>query len=186
MWYSTAAVTAPEAEPLTLEAAKRHLSIDASDDSFDALIGEDYLPAARAHVESITGSKLVEQVLSAQAASWADLARLPFGPVQSITSITYTDTAGDAQTLDAADYELWNDGMDAEVRASYGVTFPAIRAGSRITLTATVGYESPPAECLQAIRMLTAFWFMNREAAGATMSEVPHGVYDVLTNHRRF
>lgn len=186
MWLAPITVTPAAAEPLELSAVKRHLGIDATDDTFDDLIGQDYLPAARAHVESITGSKMAEQVQSAMATGWDDLARLPFGPVQAITSITYTDTAGAAQTLDAGDYELWISGLEAEVRAVYGVTLPAIRPGSRITVTATVGYDSLPPELAQAIRMLVAYWFANREAAGTAMVEVPHGVFDVLVNHRRF
>ena len=45
-------------------------------------------------------------------------------PVQSITSVKYTDTAGDLQTLDSGAYELGERNGRGMVRLQYGETWP--------------------------------------------------------------
>jgi uncharacterized phiE125 gp8 family phage protein len=73
------------------------------------------------------------------------------------------------------------------------------RAGRRIdllapitarsaTVTYTAGYDEgeEPADIRQAVRMLVAHWFINREAAvlGTIAMEVPHGVDAILSRYR--
>lgn len=185
MWLSPVITTPASGEPLSRAAAKRHLGIDDADTSFDTLVDE-YVAAARAHVESYTGSALTERTVDMACTSFDDFARLNAGPVQSITSISYIDTTGAAQTLDSAVYELWLDGLETSLKTGYGQSWPAIRAGSRITVRAVVGYDAIPPELLQALRMLISFWFVNREGAGGALAEPPFGVTALLENWRRF
>jgi uncharacterized phiE125 gp8 family phage protein len=97
-------ITAPAAEPVTLEQAKLHLRVDHSSD--DTLITA-LITAAREGAEHITGRSLItqtwERVLDAFPAVEIELGR---PPVASIVSVTYIDGAGTEQTLDAADYTL--------------------------------------------------------------------------------
>jgi uncharacterized phiE125 gp8 family phage protein len=97
-------ITAPVAEPITLEEAKLHLRVDVDDD--DDLI-EALITAARETAEHLTGRSLItqtwERLLDAFPEAEIELGR---APVQSITSITYVDEAGDEQTMAAEDYSL--------------------------------------------------------------------------------
>ena len=101
-WGPIVVTSAPSTEPLTTALVKAHLRVDTSDD--DTII-DAYTAAARAHIENSTGTRLVTQTVTFKTGSFADMARLPVGPVQSISSITYTDTAGDSQTIATSVYD---------------------------------------------------------------------------------
>jgi uncharacterized phiE125 gp8 family phage protein len=97
-------VVAPASEPVTLEEAKRYLRVDAEDD--DALI-EDIIVAARMHAESWLRRSLITQ-------SWLlgfehyklDMAALPMGPVQSVTSVVILGNDGSSHTMSTEAYYL--------------------------------------------------------------------------------
>lgn len=103
MKYSLNQSTAPTAEPVSLDEAKAHLRIE--HDAEDSFIGS-LLAAAREEVETY----LNRQLMTATWDLYLDyfpcgrVLLLPKNPVQSVTSITYTDTAGNAQTFSSASY----------------------------------------------------------------------------------
>ena len=98
-------VTPPTLEPLTLAEATSHLRVDLNDD--DDLI-TDLITAAREYAETVTRRALLTQTwdlkLDAFPASSGTPVRLPFPPLQSVTSIQYVDTNGDTQTWSSDDY----------------------------------------------------------------------------------
>ncbi|WP_370126079.1 head-tail connector protein [Sinorhizobium fredii] len=151
-------------EPVTATEAKRRLHIDFSDDDADI---EEMLASARDHVEKYCATRLATQTVVAKCDSFCDMARLPDAPVQSVTSITYIDTDGATQTLATSVYELRADGLDAAVVRKYGQQWPAVQLGSRITLTAVVGYSALPPAIKQAILLFVADAYENRENAKA-------------------
>lgn len=97
-------VTGPQQEPVTLDEAKVHLGVSgtARDFSIQALI-----IAAREWAEHETHRRLITQTwdwrLDEFPASPADL---PLVPVQSVSSISYIDENGDAQTMPTSDYTV--------------------------------------------------------------------------------
>lgn len=184
MWYP-ASVAAPSPEPLSLEQAKAQLRVDGSEE--DALISQ-LIAAARSHVENACGARFAPRsgvVLKCDA--FADMERLPEAPVASVASITYTDTAGATQTLASSVYELRADGVEAAIVLKPDQHWPAIQPGSRITVTAAIGYQVPPAEVQLAMAMLTAHFYDNRSAVvlGETAAEYPFAVNAMICNHRR-
>lgn len=184
MWYPASITVAAAAEPVTLAEAKAQCRID--DTSSDTILGIQ-IAAARAHVEAYCGVRFAEQTVAIKCDNFDDFAWLPEAPVQSITSITYVDTAGATQTLADTVYEERFDGLSAEIVLKHGQTWPAIQPGSRITVTAVVGYEEVPESVKQAMLLLIGFWFENRETVnvGNITTALPFGTDALLANHRR-
>lgn len=124
-WYSDSlarqslrVVSYATEEQVSLEQAQQHLRLDlyGSPPSHpdDSLIENVYLPAARAYCEVISGRAFVPQTyelgIGAFPRPFVAYSRggiaLPIGPVTSVTSITYTDSAGVEQTLAASAYTV--------------------------------------------------------------------------------
>ena len=79
---------------------------------------------------------------------------LPFGPVQSITSIVTYDRANNASTFDAASYIL--DGSGWRVILNEGYTWPTeLRDVAAVQITYVAGYGSGsiPAPIVEAIKL---------------------------------
>ena len=187
MWFPAVVTTAPVAEPLTLASAKLQIVVEDTPD--DALIS-DYISAARAHVESATGLRLYTQTLAMRCDAWADLTRLPVAPIQSLTSVTYVDTAGATQTLSALVYETRLYGLEPGLALIDGQSWPDTRKGSLITVTVIAGYgdqtAQPPA-VIQAMRLLIGDFYAFREtAATGAMASIPTAaaVEALLANER--
>lgn len=189
MWRPIVVTSAPAAEPLTTADAKAQVRVDHSDD--DTLIAS-YVAAARAHVEARTGTRLYTQTVSFKTASWDDFASLPICPIQSISSVAYTDTAGDVITLPTTVYETRLELLEPSIVLKFGQTWPTIREGSLITVTAVVGYgvaNTQPVEVMQAIRLLVGDWYSQRETfVTGTISveaKMAAAVDALLANHTR-
>lgn len=114
-----------------------------------------------------------------------DFARLPIGPVQSVSSVSYVDAEGATQTLSTSVYEFIKadpNGVESYIGLKYGQSWPAQEPGSRITVTLAAGYATLPEDVGLAIRLLISERFHNREnPADAGW----HVVDSLLSNHRR-
>lgn len=190
MWRSPVVTVAPAAEPLTTADAKAHVRVDHSDD--DDLI-DSLAAAARAHVEARSGTRLYTQTVSFKTDDWRDFVILPICPVQSISSISYTDTAGDVITLPTTVYETRLELLEPSIVLKYGQTWPTIRPGSLITVTAVVGYgvaDTQPPEVMWAIRLLVGDWYDHRATVVVGTISVENkmaaAVDALLANHSRF
>lgn len=184
MWYP-ASIAAPATEPVTMTQAKAHLRVDHSDD--DTLITS-LIKSARAHIEAACAVRFAARTgVTFKCDDFSDLARLPEAPITSITSITYVDTAGSTQTIATSVYELRADGIDAGIVLKPSQTWPAIQTGSRITVTAAVGYSTAPEDVYLALLMLLGHWYENRStvAVGESGMELPFAVNALICNHRR-
>lgn len=114
----------PATEPLTLSEAKQHLRIDGTDD--DALITS-LIKQAREWCEDYQGKKYITQTLELVLDTFPDGDYIEFcncSPVQSITSIKYTDSEGIESTVAATDYILDNDSFVNKVNLAYGKSWP--------------------------------------------------------------
>ena len=121
-------VTAPTEEPVRLADLKTHCRIDSTDDD-DWLLHARVL--AREAVENDTGRALCTQTWDVTYDDFPESDKaivLPLTPLSSVTSITYTDTNGAAQTWASADYQVDNssDSWPARVKPSYGETYPTV------------------------------------------------------------
>jgi len=188
-------ITAPTAEPVTLQQAKDHLRLD--HDGEDELVTR-LIVAARQLVESDTRRALVTQTWDyALDYEWPyeDDKRLgmvyrivlPKPPVQSVTSVKYFDSDGAEQTLAADQYRVRN----GVIEPAYGVTWPVVREQmATITVRYVCGYgvaSSVPEQIKHAILLLVGHWFGHREAVvSGTMNELPMAVQSLMFPFRSF
>jgi uncharacterized phiE125 gp8 family phage protein len=172
-------ITAPALEPLTLIETKDHLRYTASDQ--DALISE-LIPAARRFAENYCQRALITQTWDFtldRFPGWRVPIELPFAPLQSVTSITYTDTAGDPIVLDASLYQVDAASEPGRVAPAFGESWPVTRAELNAVIVRLIaGYGDSPGDVPAGIRqgqlMLIGHLFERRESSAAlTISKVP-------------
>ncbi len=99
--------------------------------------------------------------------------RLPWPPLQSVSSITWLDTAGNLSTVPSSTYIVDTMSEPGRVALAYGQTWPStstqgnsISPVSGVTVTYVTGYASVtqvPASIKHAILLLVAAWYENRE-----------------------
>lgn len=184
MWYPHTVTVAAASEPVTATEAKTQCRIDGSDSDSD-IAG--LIAAARGYVESYLGSPLISRTVTVKCNRFADFAAFPVVPLSSVSGITYVDGAGSTQTLSTSVYEVRSDGLTASIALKNDQSWPDIQTGSRITVTAVVGYSSVPDEIKHAILLLISQWYDNRAAASdRPLIEVPHAVEALLANRRVF
>ncbi len=128
-------VTPPASEPLTLAQAKTFLRIEHSADDEPLTRA---IVAARVAAENYIKCALLPQTweLSIANPSAAKLC-LPFGPAQSITSITLTTEAGESSTMNASNYRLSVDGFAALFTNPPSIEKMTIRFVAGIATTAS-------------------------------------------------
>jgi uncharacterized phiE125 gp8 family phage protein len=161
-----AVTTAPTVEPVTLADAKVHLRTVTGDTSEDAAVITPLITAAREYCENVTGRALAAQTVKAYPEAWG-LWRLPRPPFSTITSIKYYDLDDTETTLAAADYQV--DAVDGLVLI---LEEPAVtlRELNPIVVEYAAGAGTIPMAVRQAMLLLIAHWYQNREAVQADLS----------------
>jgi len=117
-----------------------------------------------------------------------DYFELEYPPLATITSIVYTDAAGDEQTWDSSEYVVDTDYRPGRVYLAYNKTWPTLRGmRNAITVTYTCGYGADtdvPENIVSAILLLVGGWFENRipfgesnRAVDSLLSTASHGRY---------
>lgn len=162
-------VTAPASEPLTTAEAKSHLRVDSSDD--DTLI-DAFVKSARQYVEEDLGRALITQTWDYTIDAFpsdGSAIHLPRPPLQSVTSISYVDTAGATQTVSSGDYIVNTGKRKGEVTLAYGAAWPATRTqASAVTIRFVAGYgaaSAVPESIRTALRLVVGDLYSNREAS---------------------
>ena len=182
-WYPPVVIVAAADEPVSLAEAKAHTRVDGNDDDTSL---NNTIAAARAYVEAYCGTPLVSRTVAVKCDYFQDFAVLPLAPVSTISSITYLETAAATKTLSDDVYELRSEGLTASIVLKCGRSWPTIQPGSRITVTATVGYATLPDDIRHAMLLLIGHWHKYREAGAREVADIPHGVESLLANHRMF
>jgi uncharacterized phiE125 gp8 family phage protein len=184
----------PADEPITLEEARHHLRVDtygspatSDDDDWLTDIG---IPAARMWAEGYTGLSLAPQTIEIVARQFpAEYFELPFGPVQAIVSVEYTDALGVPQPF--TDYELDGYRMPAVLQPAYGFTWPtALDWTNSVRVRYQAGYSLPshsPAGFVLTSRLKIGILLMlghlyeNREDTSTlNLSLIPNGARTFL------
>lgn len=168
---------APAAEPISLQEAKDHLSVDGTD--HDALI-ESKITAVRQAVEDFLRRRLVTQTLDWRLDEFPDsyLLETPV-PIQSLSSIAYVDTDGAAQTLASALYQVDAYSVPGRIMPAYGEVWPSIRDQlNAVTIRIVAGYGNPPAvprPIVEAMLLYLGAAYANREQVitGMTVATIP-------------
>jgi len=180
-------VTAPALEPVTLAEAKDYLRVDSSDE--DALI-QALIKAAREWVEHYTGRALISQTWDAFWDTWCDPFIAPLSPLQSVTTLKYTDDNGTQQTLANTVYSVDTDAVPGKVWLAYNQTWPTARAiPNTIEMRFISGHGDNPSDVPHSIRTAIKILCDDRwqhresEVIGASVEELPV-VQNLLCNYR--
>lgn len=142
MKYSIKRTTEPASEPITASESKNHLRVpsgDTADDDKIALL----LSAARQQVERDIRQSLIQQTWTIKFDDFDLEFRLPYGPVQSVTSVKYIDDTGTQQTASSGDYTLDAYSNPAVVRLDWDATWPSHRGDKRgVEIIYVAGYAN--------------------------------------------
>lgn len=175
---------------LSLKACKDHLRID----EYDGQDQDDLICALRDaaidFVERHCGVKLrttpgMVWTAAGFPARRGEVLSLSMGPVTEITSIVWTDPAGDEASAVPATLRITPRG---DVLPAIGTDWPS-NVGGDVSIEFTAGYAAgaaPPA-LLSAVRLFLGHLYKNREAVTdrGTEAEVPMGVMTLCAQHRR-
>lgn len=169
---------------VTLDEAKDHCRV--VDDYEDGLI-QAYIDAASAHIQRVVGAAVGAQTWEAVLDAFPDGdIEFNFGPVLSVSSITYLDADSVETVMPEADYRLTARmlGVVAPTAGAWPETDGSVDA---VVIEFDAGNESGvPLELKQATLLLVGHWYENREtAAEKTMTEVPYAVHALVGLHRR-
>lgn len=189
-------ITAPTLEPITSAQVKAQCSIDSDDTSLDTLV-DIAIKAARAAAENRMRAyimkRTVEQYLDAFPEAEIEIEvppawnkMTPIACPLSITSVGYTDAAGDDQTLDTDLFTLDEKAWPFWVLPAVDTEWPTPRdQANAVVIRYEVGYTLAadiPADVRAWLLLTAAFLVNNREAFDATgkVSEIPNRWVDSL------
>lgn len=168
-------VSAPAEEPITVAWLKSHANLPTEID--DALLTV-YIQAAREMCEQRIGRPIVTQTIARKSDDWPknDDIELLRAPVQSISSITYLDSAGASQTVSTSVYTLDNADEHGAAWALLqdGQVWPEVGDfGNAVTVTFVAGFGTASAipAAIKAWIALAATWMTEHKAA----AELPEG-----------
>lgn len=175
-------LTGPALEPVTLDEAKAFARVDTA---YDDTTITSFIKAAREHCQAITGRQFITATFAllldefpswfrfntyhgSERANGTDIL-LPWPSLVSVESVTYTDENSVAQTVAAADYVVSTFDEPGRVTLAYGKSWPStLEQINAVRVDYTAGYgvaaSSVPESIKQAMRMLIAHWYQNREA----------------------
>lgn len=180
--------TKPATEPVTLKELKQHCRIDTDDDD-DLMI--DYIRAAREFCETYQARSYVTQTITAKLDRFCNEITLPAPPLISVTSVSYTDTAGDSQTVSSSVYDVDTTSEPGRITIAYNQTWPTdVRlVTNAITIVYQAGYGAPsevPDRMKQAIKFLAAHYYEHREPVvmGVLPRNVPRAMNSLLSMDR--
>ena len=187
----TVLVTKPVVLPVLLYDIKSHLVVDHDEDDF---LIDGYIQAAVSQVENILNRKLITQTWKALYESWPDKHfSIPFGELQSITSVKYKDTAAVELTLAATEYISDIDSDPGRVVLGYNKLWPTteLYPSNPITIQFVCGYggiDDVPYPIKSAIMLLVGDFYAHRESiiagSGQMVSEIPGYIMNLLSSYR--
>lgn len=185
---TTALITYPQSEPLTLTDLKAHLRID--HDAEDGLLIE-ILKAARHYCELACGQKLITQIWRQYEARIPDnrAVKLVLSPIRDVNAVTAYDRDGNPTFLTSNDYQL--ERTEDHYFISFAPGFDATLACNGFEIDIVVGFGDLgidiPDTLRRAILLLVAHWFEFRGAVSPQDQPVslPPGFDILIAPHRR-
>jgi uncharacterized phiE125 gp8 family phage protein len=183
--------TAPAVEPLTVTEVARHVRVDVSDPDENTYLNG-LITVAREQAEMITWRKLVTQTWYGYLQDWpsGDYIELPFGSLQTVTAIKYTDEDGDQSTWDSAEYIVGSDYQKGRVTLADGYVWPNddLYPSNPIEIEFVCGYglaADVPWKIKHAMKLMIGELYENRETAvvGTIYTKIDT-INNLLSNYR--
>lgn len=150
MKFNLTLAAGPVNEPLTVMEIREHLRIDSW---FEDAVLLSFRHAARHYAEDILGRALITQSWTLKLDAFPPVIRLPRPPLQSVTSVAYTDTNGDPQTLNPSLYSVHTGDEPGFIVPAFGESWPATRNHPNVvTVTFVAGYGDDATDIPESIR----------------------------------
>lgn len=152
-------IVSPPLPLVSLADAKLHLRIDHEDN--DAQITS-LVAAATLVVEAATQRRFMTQTLEWVIDGWAPTLRLPVAPVASDgVVVAYVGDDGEVRSLDVDTFRVVPSGATMMLRPGAGLTWPALDrdADVRVRITFEAGETSPPADAVEACKLMLEYLF---------------------------
>lgn len=183
----------PSVEPISLDTAKAQCRVEIDDD--DTLITS-LITAARRYAEVYQRRAFITSTWS-YTLDWFPIysmncfvpgeIKLPVPPVQSVSSLQYYDPSGTLQTYDPSLYVVDLTSQQARIIPLYGTPWPLtnLYRPNSVIVSFVAGYgdsgSSVPQTTIQAMLMLIAYWYAQRESvADVSLTEAPQAVEMLL------
>jgi len=153
------------------------------------------LDAAASHFDGprgVLGRCLINQVWRLSFSGWPTdrYIRLPFADVSAV-SVKYRDGDNAEHTVSSGSVSILSDATGPVVRLSSDFALASLYSDRddavQVTFTSGFGEDpsSVPAAIRQAILLLVAHWYKNREAVAETSyAELPLGVRNLISPYR--
>lgn len=182
-------VAGPTVEPISVAEAKDHLHIDHDADDAWLLMA---IRAARARAEELLGRALATQTLEAAWDGWPGrFLVLPKPPLQSVTSIKYTDENGTEATVSSADYLVDTRSTPGRVILKADKNWPAVTLleANGVVARYVAGYAHPgqiPDDIRAALLLWLGEMYEYREnaVAAGSLTAIPNAAEKLLLKHR--
>lgn len=166
-------------EPVSLDDFKIYLRTILDDVSEDDAVIAPVLSAAREYCEGVTGRAIAQQEVELVLDNFEHFIELPKPPIVGVTSITYKDA-------DNVSHELTDYIVDTIKGIVYIPNIPneKLYPFSPISIQYNAGYENIPKMLRQAILLVGAHWYENREMLqfGSRYNEVQAGLVPQILN----
>jgi len=176
---------------LGVDAFKAHLRLGTgfADDAVQDAVLESFLRAALAAVEARTGKILITRAFSWTVRAWRDDAgqALPVAPISALTGVDTIDAAGASTALALDNFTLAED-FDRPRLMPKGAWLPAIPSKGATKISFTAGFAADvaglPSDLAQAVLLLAAHYYDNRNAVGLNDTAMPFGVAVLLERYK--
>lgn len=180
------------ADVVDLDEMKAHLRV--LEDDEDTLIA-DYVAGAVGHLDGphgYLGRCLIAQSWAETFEGWSVVIVLGLSDVSNVV-VTYKDATGADATVPVASYSVVQDPRGARVVFNSAFVWPALEDENPepVTVTFKAGFGDDPADVpaplRQAVRLLAAHFYQNREAVvtGTITATLPLGVQMLCAPFRR-
>lgn len=189
-WSITAAT--PATEPVTLAELRKQarLIVDSggTTDEDDEL--QQFGKAARTWAEEFTGRPFVRRTYTIKTSALSREMLLPVYNVLSVDSVTYIDTDGNQQTIDASNYGVFLRNGESRLYfvRSFGLPSLDTDTPNAVTITLTAGFadDAIPEDIRAAILIYAATLFEHRESVviGTIATPVPMSAEMLLRQYR--
>lgn len=178
----------PNVEPLTSTEVKTRLSITDTIDDADIT---SHIISARHQAENYMERSIITQTREIALDGFPDEIELPYGPIQSVTSIKYIDLNGDEQTLSSDVYTLDDYSFRPWVLLTAGNAWPATyTAANVVKVRYLAGWgdagSDVPEDIKTAMLIAIGHWIrFQAQAESGILTRLPRQFFDLLDRHRK-
>ena len=184
---STVIVTPPDDEPVSIAEVRSQRNITSTE--YDPEL-QRLMAASRVYIENYTGVSMITRTYDYFLDSFPKKIEIPSPPLQSVTTLKYTDTDGAQQTLDPSLYTVVTSSKPGYIVPAYNQDWPDIRdVPNAVEIRFVSGYGADetfvPDSLKHAMLLLIGTWHENTEDIQPfSFNKIPIGVNALLDQYR--